>query len=389
MRVQKMQLAAQFRAWVGRHTGRPLRAVILWAANLVGLELMKPGCRQIPAQHVSFDPALATVFKSADRAIVFGIIDQWNQSNARHSKREYFHDGRWWTAPRGDTWWVNKSAPWMSARTWKRCAADLEATEMLKARLVNGQRVYSTEPYEQTGTRQFVLWGGQNAEGGGQIAVRGRQIADHNSSNTESLFDRIWKRTAAPAHAGRIGAVAVFNTPDPEKNFISGETPDAAAIRDEDETEAAQRRAERRPSPPSSATPPTAWRTGETTLGDSTLDDADGTTEFDDVTREGEDTPTLPLPRVQGRDGADIEELRLFFTGCSADQVQEMIDRHGAARIHSTIARVRGQQNVANPPGLVRALLAMGGGGAWQYPRCERDEGKRYISGKYADFVEH
>ncbi len=376
MRVQKMQLASQFRAWVGRYTGRPLRAVILWAANMVGLELMKPGCRQIPAQHVSFDPALATVFKSADRAIVFGIIDQWNQSNARHSKREYFHDGRWWTAPRGDTWWVNKSAPWMSARTWKRCAADLEATEMLKVRLVNGQRVYSTEPYEQTGTRQFVLWGGQIADGGGQIAVRGRQIADHNRSNKESVFDRIWKKTTTPAQAGRIGAVAVFHTPDPENNFINGESPDAAAIRDEDETAAAQRRAEGRQSPPSSAPPPTTWRTGDTTVGDSTLDDADGSTEFDDVTREGTDT-------------AEIDTLRLFFTGCSADQVREMIDRHGVARIHSTIARVRGQQNVANPPGLVRALLAMGGGGPWQYPRCERDEGKRYISGKYADFVEH
>jgi tetratricopeptide (TPR) repeat protein len=38
---------------------------------------------------------------------------------------------------------------------------------------------------------------------------------------------------------------------------------------------------------------------------------------------------------------------------------------------------------------MARALLAMGGGGPWQYPRCERDDGKRYISGKYAEFVEH
>lgn len=345
-----------------------LRALTLRLAQFVGMDLLKPGCRQIPADHLSFDPALAAAFRSADRAIAYAVLAQWTESNARRDKRDCFRDGQWWTLPRTQRWWLTQ-VPWLSSRSWKRATDDLAAAGLLRIEKLRGQIVYAAVAYGTQTTRQIGLLDGQTCVVSRQIIQSDRQFADQNLYS-ESAFQRIWKRiktTTTPAKA----AVAVFPNPSWGKEvFQIPEIPDAkaAAVAEAADKQEVPPRPHRRARLPDRPAPPPKPATGETTEHDPDGDTSDVLESTqNDAARDGE------------------EALEQFFSGMARQEVRALVRRHGAPRIREVIEQVRKQENVRNPPGLTLKLLANEARERWQWPGSSATS---YSGGAYADFIQ-
>lgn len=82
-------------------------------------------------------------------------------------------------------------------------------------------------------------------------------------------------------------------------------------------------------------------------------------------------------------------DLKAFFNACKAGELEALIERHGVDVIRATIDSVRLLPNVDNPPGMVRHKLGLGALPAWKWPARSEDDASRYITGKYADFIQH
>jgi hypothetical protein len=115
----------------------------------------------------------------------------------------------------------------------------------------------------------------------------------------------------------------------------------------------------------------------------------------------------LPPPSP---DDCEVEELQAFFTGCTKQEIREMLGQHGADKIYATIKAVVANPNTRDAPALARWQLGYGVGGQWRVPRQVDDnksiqdsyavinarlmrqreqDSQRYITGAYAEFIEH
>jgi len=92
-----------------------------------------------------------------------------------------------------------------------------------------------------------------------------------------------------------------------------------------------------------------------------------------------DDCPEGPL--------ADLKEFFSFKPG----GLELFIAAYGEDCIRKMIEHVRELPNVDSPPALVITKLRSGARGAWKWPdKCFDDQdGQRYVTGKYAAFVEH
>lgn len=367
-----------------------LRAAVIWLAGWAGVEVVRSGWRQVPMSRVDFDPALAEHFKSADRAIVYALIDKWNRWNEKHGKRDHYKDGRWWSWG-SHRWWVQRFAPWMSERTWGRCIGDLVGAGLLARRFEGEQPSYSAIGYTFDETRQLELFDAQFVTRGRQIAAQGGQIGDPTIGNRfkESKPSTNRKTTTPSARARKTADAVVATFPVPAEIIGEGrDNPPEAEAREREEDgrdeamEALRVGSRAQTSPP--VPPPPSSLDRDRTAQIETVEAMPSATAIDEVTAEGGDT----------------QELMGFFTGFGAETVRDLKAKHGTDRIYAVIGAVQQEGWAKNPPGAVLTRLRAGAkGGAPNFPQ-KRDpatvdewlrgrEGAKYITGKYADFIDH
>lgn len=357
-----------------------VRVMVVRLCAAVGVEVVRPGWRQIPAGRIDIDPALVNSLKTPaalTMAVIYAVIDAWNRSNERAGKRDHLKDGRWWSWG-WPKYWTTRSVPFMAARTWERNVQRLVEAGLLQVGTMHGQPAYSAIGYRVTGVGQLDIFDGQSVEGVRQLVNEVGQsvvyttdkltIPKHFNLSTSTAARR--KRVNPNAAAAEFRKTTLG---DFDGDQISETAQDGAAWRDEGEQPSADRRN------PHPLAPSPFHREGEparnwdTTLNASTLADGYGSTEYDDATQ----------------DGYDTKEIEAFFNGCSRDEVRQMVAAHGRARVGEVIEAVRAKDGVNNPPGLARSLLAKEARTGWTFPpRKGEQDGKRYVSGKYADFIE-
>jgi len=95
--------------------------------------------------------------------------------------------------------------------------------------------------------------------------------------------------------------------------------------------------------------------------------------------------PVSPAPLDD--DCAD-EDLKAFFNGSSPAEIERMIQTYGRERIMAVIHEVRLDGSARTPPALVIHKLRSGARAAWTWPERTQDASK-YLTGKYAAFIEH
>lgn len=115
-----------------------------------------------------------------------------------------------------------------------------------------------------------------------------------------------------------------------------------------------------------------------------------------DVIREGATqhaahtpSPLVPVvpPSPPDEDCAD-EDLRAFFNGSTAAEVQAMVNLYGRERIMDVINEVRLDTSAKVPPALVIYKLRSGARAAWTWPKTRVVETSNYSGGKYAAFIQ-
>lgn len=351
-----------------------VRVMVVRLCAAVGVEVVRPGWRQIPAGRIDIDPALVNSLKTPaalTMAVIYAVIDAWNRSNERAFKRDHFKDGRWWSWG-WPKYWTTRSVPFMAARTWERNVQRLVEAGLLHVGTMHGQPAYSAISYRVTGVGQLDIFDGQSVEGVRQLVNEvGQSVVYTTDKLTIPKHFNLSTSTAARRKRVNPNAAAAEFPKTTLGDFDGDQIPETAqdgnAWRDEGEQPSADKRGK---TPPGSALPPRDW---DTTLNASTLADGYGTTEYDDATA----------------DGYDTKEIEAFFSGCSRDEVRQLVAAHGRARVDEVIEAVRAKDGVNNPPGLARSLLAKEARTGWKFPpRKGEQDGKRYVSGKYADFIE-
>lgn len=352
--MQQTFLETSLRAW--------LLVVINQLMALLGLqvvtmdaELVRDGWRQIPDGHQSFDPALADYFrtqkmrngKHINLAVSYSVVAKWNASNKRRGQAEWTYGS--------DRHYADKYTD-VDRKTWGQHMDDLAALGLVEVSQMKGKPAYRVIPY-QILNDQLTISHAQGYGHDAQKAALDAQGYAHDahpiteSFNKETSEKRNYQKTSStPARAA--GDDDPPTQPSRDLDKVKPETPEVrpAVASDEGEDELLKERPPAnlpRPIPPSSAAPPFP---DDTTAQNSTLDEVGEATE-PDIT----------------------EELQAFFTGCTVDQVQEMIAKHGRPKILETIKAAVNQPNATNPPGLVRFQLGYGRGGVWRLPKLVPD----------------
>lgn len=326
-----------------------MRIVTLWLCAKLGLEIVRPGSRQIPKGHLNFDPTLAKAFGGRDgvnRAIIYQYVANWVIYNQEHGKN--YVDGRFWSYNSGRAWaemiglWDSKTVE--NHIRFLRDSGILDANAM-KAHKGDQTLWYalpSDEKKDSNGWSQIPLSLESNAPMGGAKDSNGSSIPQPASSVTP-IKKRQQQQPRASAHTDG-GGVAQFPK------------------RDLDPKEFSEPKPEVRDAPPSE----------------------DGSRE-DGEAQTPPPVPPVPLP----------EWMPGFFTGCAESELIALVQQHGEALLLSAKKYAENPINrIDNPAGFVRAQLAKG----WRPPagwsgidtiRYDNTDGRAYVSGEFADFVEH
>lgn len=100
-------------------------------------------------------------------------------------------------------------------------------------------------------------------------------------------------------------------------------------------------------------------------------------------------SPLVPVVPPSPRDEACADdELRTFFNGSTAGEVQAMVNLYGRERIMDVINEVRLDPSAKVPPALVIHKLRSGARAAWTWPKARAVETANYSGGKYAAFIQ-
>lgn len=303
-----------------------MRIVTLWLCALVGIEVVRKGCRQIPAGHLNFDPDMAKAFGGRDgvaRAIIFQHIANWitfNQLTGRN-----FKEGRTWSYNSGGNW--AKSLGLWTQETVENHIRFLREAGLLDSKAMNAHKGDQTLWYslpagaekapaekDSHATQQISLWGGEKNPVGGE-----KDSIDSSISQTANPISTIQntKQQHQPRAGAHLAAGGVAQFPK----------------RDQDPKEFSEPKPETR---------------------DASMESQDG----DDERATPPPVPPAPSPAVPAW-------MPSFFTGCAESELLQILHEFGEELLKAAKVYAEGQgRHIDNPPGFVRVQLAKG----WRPP---------------------
>jgi len=346
--------------------------LLSWIAGFFGLRLIPAGAPVLPVGWMMFDPALAKEI-GVNEAIIFQGIDGWVQHNRLRGKN--IKEGRAWSYNTIPNW--GKVFCWLNADYVGKLIRKLEKDGRLlsakfAARPSDQTKYYSTTAgiIPDSDAQQLSLWPGEN------IRMRERK-APHDSSitkpnNQSSRTKNQNTNTRAGATKGGVGVFKghIPGSEMPEKKI---DIPEGRPEADEHEPvttiqgTSATADSKTIPPVPRAPLPPQDVPT-----------DADSATETE--TASSGDTKPVDVP----------EWMPKFFDGSSDSELAHILHRFTEPVL--LVARdyaLNSDNHVKNPPGFVRVQLAKG----WRPPpekiRFDNTDSMSYITGAFADFIEH
>lgn len=358
-----------------------------WLVGWCGGRLVPDGCRVIPVGHFSFDPAIVELLggsQARDRvakAIIYQVIQSWIESNHQHGRNE--RDGQTWSYNTYSQW--AEAIPFFHQKTIEKHIRDLEALGMLASRAFNKRKGNRTKWYTSPlrlldGFDVRVLWSEREA-----LMVGVKDSVD-SSMNYGAIHNAPMPQektpTPARAHDGGVFSMRV----ETKATLPSSQIAEAQLeidehemaipfvdISDWDDVYA----------PPPFRDPPPDYPTDVTVyvaVNGQTLYGPVYGHETETETVSSGDTP--PLVAVNGQ-----PEWVGIFTAVDWE-IQKWLD-HDRERLEAWCKYAQVQENVQSPGGLVRTFMR---GKSW--PRKQKrmfdySDGQSYITGKYADFIEH
>lgn len=327
-----------------------LRALAGWLGmRVVGseVETVPPGCRVIPASHMSFDPAVACAV-GVNEAVAYQVVAAYSRLNEQKKMTHLHRQDRWWTFNLSYGEWQGKYFPWISEATVKRVFARLETAKLIVSQQLNAadgdnRKFYSPDTASAPTPFTLPLWGTQNEPMGGAACTP----TSIDSSNSHSSRPKRQPTTAA--HASRKGAVADFPAPRPDGELVEKRPPVGETPEDRDEHEP------------------------YTHSGD-----APNTASAEDPSP----SSAAPLP-------AAARELRAFGLELTDKELIGMVERYGEARLREEMERVRQKFNLQNPPGFLVAQLKKFPTGAPVVAAERGLDGAAYVAGEYGKWIKH
>jgi hypothetical protein len=331
---------------VGQFCIHFMRIITLWMCAKLGIALLPAGCRPIPSGHYNFDPALAREFGGRDgyaKAIIYQYIANWVIYNQEHGKN--YVDGRFWSYNSGRAW-ADKIQLW-DTNTVEKHIKFLRDEGVLDARAMKAhegkQTLWYTLPRkESNGGTQIALPLDSNAAMVGQKESNDSSVSQPSISSSAVNKPKQQQQPRA-AHLD-AGGVAQFPKRDLDPKEFSEPKPE---VRDQTPQLEDGRDDERE------ALPPVA---------------------------------PAPFPGVT----AVPAWMPSFFTGCTEDELVQILHRFDESLLLRAKAYAEARERgIDDPAGFVRAQLAKG----WRPPaeevRSDNTDGRAYIAGEFADFVEH
>lgn len=294
-----------------------MRIFALWLCARLDIPVTPDGCRPIPAGHMNFDPALAKALGGKDGvniAIVFQYLANWIAFNQECGKN--YVDERFWTYNSARAW-ADDIGLWHE-KTIRNYLNILRKNNMLDAQAIKKHRGDQTLWYSLTkdsnGGNQMPLCLESNA--GMTTAKVPNDSSISQASNQQSTIRKPQQqRKRADAHLS-AGGVAQF----PKRNL--------------DPKEAADLKPEIRDVEPSE----------------------DGS---------GEDRTPPPVAPAPSPAAAVPAWMPLFFTGCTPDELLQMVQQFGEPLLKQSKAYAENEKHgIKNPPAFVRAQLEKG----WRPP---------------------
>ncbi len=329
--------------------------LMAWLAGLCGLEVVRSGWRQIPAGHCDFDPALAEHFKKAgmrngkhiNMAVNYAVIAKWNRSNAK--RRD---DARTYGS---DSYYARNYAE-VDRKTWARHMDELAALGLVIISQVAGKPAYEAVAYQFV-NNGLLLGENSHAQGGGH----GDHVHGHDGQGGGHDAHHQYRESKHSSESALDGSSTSPTARDDGDDILTPSFSNHAGESKKD-TQEVKVIHSNLPSP----TEPT-----------------DGAAH-------------TPSPR-SAEPPSPHADLKAFFTGCDDDEVKAWVERHGADKIYGLIKAAVGDHKIKTPVGFVRWQLESGRGGAWTMPKLRskdenndwQQDASKYISGKYADIIQH
>lgn len=333
-----------------------------WLNAQLGIRELPDGCRPIPSGHMNFDPALAVSFGGKDgvtKAIIYQRFMGWIESN--YSRKHNIRDGLAWSYNTYQQWAAD--IPFLHFKTIQRHVLDLEAMGLLTSKQFdqsdgNPRKYYSSPLRLADGPEQMLLpLESLTPKGGTRCSAL---------NNTEAAIQKpstLKAKTPTPARAiTQFGGVGVFtgHIPDSEMPEKMPEAPEPASARHDrsdmegvDETRPTQARGANAPSP---VPPPPSHP--------------------DDTTEDGEKTePIIPV------------HAQIFAIADA--EVRGWIDTE-PERLEAWCSYAAAQSSLYSPGGFVRTGMRIKG----HMPPAQKSKfyevtGHDYVTGDFADFIEH
>lgn len=360
-------------------------SIVGWLAGLLGMhlvdqeaKLLPPGCRAIPNGHFNFDPDMVDFFGGKDglnKAVVWQRFMAWIESNRLAGRN--IHDGQAYTYNTYDQWAADIRI--FHPKTIAKHVKDFEAMGLLSSQQPwksEGKCVkHYTSPLRLSDNVQQMLPGWEDKTP--RVGALDSDLLTTQYPSTHKPSTRKAKTPTATARGHKpqaAGAVAIFpnHIPDIEPLEKKTEIPEGRPPSDEHEQfNAAPISSTGTPTIPGVYAPPPVPR--------DPLPTGDEPTDAD--TKPSEDTDPIDVP----------EWMRGFFTGCTDGELMHLLHQFGEETLNAARKYAENQTNrIDNPPGYVRAQLAKG----WQPPagqgiRYDHTDGRAYITGELADFIEH
>lgn len=286
---------------------RFLRPLILRLCKMGGIAVLPDGCRAIPAGHFNFDPQIAEQLGGRDgvaRAIIFEKIHGWLLYNEARGRNQ--RNGKTWSWNNYEHW--AKEVPFWHQSTIERHIRALEAAGLLTSARFNPAqpKFYSVATKESDEQSQLTLWGGQNDVSGGAKASPTRHKQTFHKPSTA-------KRTTTATARG-AAAVASFQIPQENR-----ELPESS---------------------PSMAESRATSNEGGDALA------SEGSPDQSSVSQTSPSSAPPP------------SDLALFFSGCKPEELQELLQKYGEARLRHEMNYARKANGILNPPGFALAQLA-------------------------------
>lgn len=340
-------------------------------------ELLPRGCRAIPAGHFNLDPDMVAFFggKEAHDAINKAIIYQRFAARIESNRRagRNMRDGQAYSYNTYDQWAAEIHI--FHPKTIQKHVRAFEALGLLSSEQPwkhEGKCVkHYTSPLRLTDNpEQMLLWSEHKTP---RVGALDSDDSTMHYPTTHQPAIRNAKTTAASARARKpvnAAAVADFpnHIPDVEPPEKKTQIPEARLESDEHEQFTAIAGT---PTIPGVYPPPPVPRSPSPT----------GDKPTEEETRSSGATPEIAVPGW----------MPDFFTGCTEDELMHLLHQFGEETLNAARKYAENPDNhIENPPGYVRAQLAKG----WRPPagqgiRFDNTDGRAYITGKFADFIEH